>query len=236
MTSVDKSTQQSLPPVSDSERVIEPSSGDRSHLRKMKPWQQLLLGGVLPIAAFTLVEQIYGTWGGLIAGLVFGLGEVIFEFQQTRRVQAITWISTGLILVLGSISLLDDNPVFFKLQPAILTFVFAIALWVSHWMKKPLLLMFALKTNPHLPPHAVQALFGMNFRFGFVALALGLISVHAAYQWSTAAWAILKAVGFPVALVLFMLIEVFFLRRRIHRDEDAATAASTRSKSDASLP
>ena len=38
------------------------------------PLRALLLGGLLPVIAFTVIEEVYGTLWGLIAGMVFGVG------------------------------------------------------------------------------------------------------------------------------------------------------------------
>ncbi len=39
----------------------------------------LVFGGLLPIIAFTVIEEYYGPFYGLIAAPVFGLGELTYE-------------------------------------------------------------------------------------------------------------------------------------------------------------
>jgi hypothetical protein len=53
--------------------------------------------------------------------------------------------------------------------------------------------------------------------------------VHAAYHWSTAAWATLKGIGVPVIFGIYMFIEIMVIRWRVRRDRlnpDAAQTAS----------
>ena len=88
----------------------------------------LFFGGLLPIIAFTVIEEKYGIIAGLIAGMIFGLGEIIYEYITVKKVSTITWIGNGLILGLGGISLISNEGVWFKLQPAILEFGFFIFL------------------------------------------------------------------------------------------------------------
>ncbi len=176
-----------------------------------------LIGGLLPILAFTLVEQYYGVVGGLIAGILFGLGEMVWEYKRDGRIQRITIGANLLVVLLGVVSLFEGDGFWFKLQPAILLFIFGAILLVSSLMKKPFLVAMAKKQNPELPEAAEHALRGMNFRISFVFFALTALSVHAALAWSTAAWATLKGVGVPAILVVYMLLEALAIRLRIKR-------------------
>lgn len=171
-----------------------------------------MVGGLLPVIAFTVVEQWYGPMGGAIAGIVFGGGEICWEIWRTGRVQKITWISNLLVIAFGALSLWKSNGVFFKLQPAALLLLFTVLLFVTSFTKKPFLALLAQKQNPNLPPEALALLTGMNLRLGFLFLLLTAVSVHAAFYWSTVAWATLKGVGLPVLLGIYMLIEFGWLK------------------------
>jgi intracellular septation protein len=183
----------------------------------------IFLGGILPVAAFALVENFYGTMGGLIAGIAFGVGELTYEYVRFRKVQWITIIGNLLVIALGGLSLFEDNPVFFKLQPAILIFVFAALLIGSSLIGKPFLVEVSRKQMPNAPEVVRKNLSGMNFRLGFCMLGIGVLSVYAAYYWSTAAWAMLKGIGVPIILVLYMAVEILVIRwwarKRMRREQ-----------------
>jgi intracellular septation protein len=174
----------------------------------------LLLGGLLPIAAFAIVESFYGTIGGLIAGIVFGAGELAWEYRRFGRFQGLTLGSNALVIVLGVVSLYEGTGLWFKLQPAIILFILAVILIGSRVMGRPLLNEFLKKQNPQAPPQAHEFLKGVTLRMGFALLGITLIAVHAAIEWSTPAWATFKAVGAPVLLVVYMGIEVLVIRMR----------------------
>ena len=82
--------------------------------------RSLLVAGLLPVIAFTVIEEVYGTVAGLIAGMVFGVGEIVYEWRTMGKVQPMTWGGNGMLLVLGGISLLTKEGVWFKLQPSII--------------------------------------------------------------------------------------------------------------------
>ncbi|MEK2690459.1 inner membrane-spanning protein YciB [Bdellovibrio sp. GT3] len=177
----------------------------------------VFFAGLLPVIAFTVIEEYYGTIAGLIAGMVFGVGEICFELYKHKKVQKITWIGNGLLLVLGGVSLLSDEGIWFKLQPALMEAVFAVALWISVLMKKPLIVVLAEQQGQKLPEFMKSRMSGMTFRMGiFFAIHTGL-AVWAAFYWSTSAWALLKGVGLTVSLIVYMLAEIFYIRRAAMR-------------------
>lgn len=181
-------------------------------MNKQPSKMTFLIGGLLPVIAFTLVEQFYGAIGGAIAGIVFGLGEIGWEYRRMGKVQNITWVSNGLVLVFGLLSLWEDNGVFFKLQPAALLLLFAFLLFGSSLMKKPFLSAMARKQNPHLPVEALAFIDKLNFRLGIFFLFLTALSVYAAFYWTTVAWAFLKGIGLPILLGAYILAEVAWMR------------------------
>lgn len=178
-------------------------------------WRSLVFGGLLPLVAYTVIENEYGTRWGLVAGLAFGLGEILWEWTRHRRVNRLTWISNGLLLALGGLSLLSEDGLWFKLQPAILEAVFAVALIGSLW-RGGNLLSSLMNASGQPPPPALQPfLRGLCFRTGLFFALQAALATHAAFFWSTEAWVLLKGVGVTVSFVIYLGIELIFLRQRL---------------------
>ncbi|MBX3040749.1 MAG: septation protein IspZ [Bdellovibrionaceae bacterium] len=186
---------------------------------RKKPWGSLFWGGLVPIIAFTVIEDQYGTWWGLIAGLVFAFGEMAFEFQRTRKISRLTLISSCLLIGLGLVSLWTDDGIWFKLQPALFEGFFALALWASLFFKQNLIEWMAAAQGQPLPEPARPFMRGLTFRMGlFFAVQAGL-ATWAAFAWSTQAWALLKGVGILIFLALYMGLEFLLLRHRFRNLE-----------------
>lgn len=175
----------------------------------------LFFGGLLPVIAFTVIEEKYGTMAGLIAGLVFGFGEVVYEIIKYKKVSTITWVGNGLLFIMGGVSLFTQDGLWFKLQPAIFEFGFFIFLSGSTIAKKPFLKLMIEKQNPQAPQFLKDAMGGLTLRLGLFFLAHAIIATYAAYYWSTEAWAILKGVGLTVSMIVYMVVEVIFMRLRL---------------------
>lgn len=177
----------------------------------------LIFGGLLPIIAFTVIEDQYGPLWGLIAAMVFGAFEIIFEKIKYKKVNGITWMGNGLVFGLGIVSIFTQDGLWFKLQPAILEVFFAGMLWVTQYLGKPLIVELSKKQNPNLPPQVLEFLKGVNFRCGIFFLIQAAIAVWAAYEWTTAQWALLKGVGLTVSFILYMVVEIVIFRLRMKK-------------------
>lgn len=175
----------------------------------------LFFGGLLPVIAFTFIEEYYGIIPGLIAGMIFGLGEIIWELYRHKKVQKITWIGNGMLLVLGGVSLISSEGIWFKLQPALMEGAFALVLWGSLIMKKPLLVYLAEQQGQTFPEEIKSRMNGITFRVGVFFAIHAALATWAALYWSTTNWALLKGVGLTVSFILYLVIEALLLRRAI---------------------
>lgn len=181
----------------------------------------LLLGGILPVIIFTVIEEKYGTYWGLIAGMVFGLGEILYEKIKFKKIDTITWVGNGLLVGMGIISLFTSEGIWFKLQPALIELFMAGLLMGSTLMGKPFLIMMAKKQNTFaqmpapIRPLMEKQFSGFNFRIGLFFLAHAILAAWAALYWSTRAWAILKGVGLTASLIAYMGLEIILMRSKM---------------------
>ncbi|OFZ31318.1 MAG: intracellular septation protein [Bdellovibrionales bacterium RIFCSPHIGHO2_01_FULL_40_29] len=177
----------------------------------------LVFGGILPIIAFTIIEEKYGTMAGLIAGMVLGVAEIIYETVRYRKVSTMTWIGNGMLLSLGIISLISSEGIWFKLQPALLEFGFFIFLSGSWLMKKPFMKLMIEKQNPTAPDFLKDRMSGMTLRLGIFFLLHAMIATWAAFFWSTEHWALLKGVGITISMIVYMAAEIIWMRRQLRK-------------------
>lgn len=174
-------------------------------------------GGLLPVIAFTIIEEKWGTVAGLVAGMIFGVGEIIYELLKYKKVSLVTWIGNGLLLGLGAISLVSNDGIWFKLQPALFEYGFFLFLVGSWFFKKPFLVLMMEKQNPMAPDFLKQRMSGMTFRLGLFFLAHGVLATWAAFRWSTESWALLKGVGLTVSMIVYMALEVIVARLQLQK-------------------
>lgn len=175
----------------------------------------LFFGGLLPVIAFTVIEEMYGVIAGLVVGMIFGCGEICFELYKYKKIQKITLIGNGLLIGLGLVSLLSSEGIWFKLQPALMEALFAVVLAGSVFLKKPLLLYLAEQQGHQFPEVVRSKMSGITLRVGLFFAAHAILATWAALEWSSTNWALLKGVGLTVSFIVYLVIEGFFLRRSV---------------------
>lgn len=177
----------------------------------------LLFGGILPVIAFTVIEEKFGIIWGVIAGMVFSVGEMAWEWVRERRISSVTLGVSLMILVLGAISLWANDGIWFKLQPALSEAAFCLLLLGSLILGKPFLVAAMEKQGAVLPPPVKAAMPGLTFRLAIFFGLHALLATWAALHWSTSAWALLKGVGFTGSFLLYMGLEILWIRRVVRR-------------------
>jgi len=181
-----------------------------------------LLPGLLPLIIFMIVDGIWGTQAGLITALIFGFGELIIILLKERRFDWFIIFDTGLLMLLGAVSLLSNNDIFFKLKPAFINLIFCVIIGLSAFSNKNLLMLYSKRYVKDLPDDSnfheeMQNTFRMIF---WLFVFQTLLIVYSAFFMSKAAWAFISGA------LLYILFAAFFgwqyLSRRIKAKKQPA--------------
>jgi intracellular septation protein len=71
----------------------------------------------LPALAYWYLETYYTLEIALIGGIILGVIEMLLEKKFTGHVHTLSKLNIALIVILGGVSLIAKEGVFFKLQP-----------------------------------------------------------------------------------------------------------------------
>ena len=99
-----------------------------------------LLPGLLPLFIFILADEIWGTQVGLYVALGFGIGEFLFYYIRDKKIDKFILLDTGLLIVLGIVSIVLENDLFFKIKPALIEFILLIIIALSLWGPRNLIM------------------------------------------------------------------------------------------------
>lgn len=147
--------------------------------------------GFIPIFVFIVADEFFGTEIGLLVAIAVGIGYLIYYLLRYRRLEKFILFDTALIIVLGGISLLLHDEIFFKLKPALLELVMVILLGIHAFSSKPIMLMMSQRYlgEMELGAEQVRMLNRLSRVLFFVFLGHTLLIVYSAYYWSKEAWA-----------------------------------------------
>lgn len=174
-----------------------------------------LLPGFIPLFVFIAIDEIWGTRAGLVAALIIGVAEMVWIWIREKRFDGFVLVDTGLLLVLGSISIVLDNDIFFKLKPGLVELILCVVLAISAFSK---LNIIGLMTKRYMKDMELDDLQVAQFRkttqlMFFVFLIHTLLVFYSAFYLSNEAWAFISGGLFYILFGLVFGYE--FIRMKL---------------------
>jgi isopentenyldiphosphate isomerase/intracellular septation protein A len=183
-----------------------------------------LLPGFIPLFAFIIADDIWGTRAGLIVAVAFGAGELIFYWIRDRRFDSFILLDTLLITVLGAISYILDNDVFFKIKPALIGVLMCVFLGISAFTPGNFLLMMSKRymKGVELNPEQYKQ-FRMNIRAMFwIFSGYTLLVFYSVWFMSKEAWAFISGGLFYILFGVYFAFELgktWLKKRKLAKEE-----------------
>jgi len=176
-----------------------------------------LLPGFLPLFVFIAADEIWGTTVGLIVAIVFGVGQLAFTFIKEKRIDRFTLLDTGLIIVLGGISIIFDNDIFFKIKPGLIELIMVAILGISVFTPVNILFSMSKRYMGDIEMNDTMAkLMKRSILFMFVLFFLHTILVfYSAFYLSKEAWAFISGGLFYILFGVYAAYE--FVRAKIKK-------------------
>jgi len=147
--------------------------------------------GFLPIFIFIVTDELYGTKIGLIIAIFSGLVYLGYYFIRFKKIEKMILLDTALILAMGSISLIFENDLFFKIKPALIELILVAILGIHAFSSRPILLdMQKRYVGEIVIPEAQVRMLKQLSRLLFVVILLHTLAIgYTAYYSSKEMWA-----------------------------------------------
>ena len=167
-----------------------------------------LLSSLIFAVAFSLTGNIYVA---AVAGIAFGLGQIIWTKTRSRPTDALQWMSLGLVITFGGATLFTQNPLFIKIKPAVIYLVVGAFMCMPGWMDR------------YMPDIVMENAPDVPRTFGFLWAGLmfitAIVTAVVAFRYDDMIYAsYLATVPLLSKSVLFglqYLVTRVFVRRRI---------------------
>jgi len=168
-----------------------------------------LLPGLLPLLVFIVVDELYGTEAGLIVAVSFGIIQILYTYLKEKVFDKFTLFDTLLIVVLGSISYILDNDIFFKLKPGLIGIILSVLLGVSAFSKINFVAMMSKRYMNGIDFNEAQV---KQFNYSikvlfFIFLFHTLLVIYAAFFLSKEAWAFISTALFYILFGAYFIYE-----------------------------
>jgi intracellular septation protein len=170
----------------------------------------------IPALAYWYLETYYTLEIALVGGIVLGVLEMLLEKKFTGHVHTLSKLNVILIVILGGISLIAKEGLFFKLQPTLTGFALGGFLLYKKLKGQSLMIEMMNDLNQKLPlPEIIYR--KMEGHMTFFLFIFALFMAWVAVKESTATWLFWKTGGFYIAFGAFMVVEMIFIRMMIWR-------------------
>lgn len=176
-----------------------------------------LIPGMLPLIIFIAADSLWGTKIGLIVAVSVGILEIIVSYIKEKFLDKFILLDIGLIIVLGIVSIILENPIFFKLKPALIELIFCIILGVSVFSTQNIMLMMSKRymKNVEFSEEQINELNRSLRALFFIFIFHTVLIVYAAFFLSKGAWAFISGGLFYIIFFIYFVFEL--VRKKFNR-------------------
>ena len=165
---------------------------------------------------------LQGTLAATLAFMVAAVASIVVGLTLVGRVSPMVWLSTGLIVGFGAITLYLRDPRFIQMKPTIIYLLFAGTLLAGLVRRKPMLRWLFGPVFPGLSDEGWLKL-SRNWALFFLALAVANEVMRATLSFDT--WLTLKVWGVSVLSFIFAIANMpMLLRHGLNPDDKAKVA------------
>lgn len=145
------------------------------------------------------------------------LAQVAILKLLRRKVDMMLWVSLGLVIVLGGLTIWFHNKTFIMWKPTGLYWSFALAFWASQALFGTNLLKKLLGEQLELPEDVWRRL---NLAWVLFFGAMGLANLWVAYSFEEETWVSFKAFGATGLMFLFFIGQGIYLSRHMPDEQE----------------
>jgi len=175
--------------------------------------------GFLPLLIFIVADSIWGTEIGLIVAVVSGILEMAYSYFKEKFLDKFILLDTGLIVAMGGVSIALNDPIFFKLKPALIELIFCFIIAVSVFSPVNMMIMMASRymKNMKLSEEQIKQMNSSLRVLLYLFLLHTALIVYSAFFMSKGAWAFISGGLFYIIFGVYFVFEI--LRKKIKQKQ-----------------
>ncbi len=183
-----------------------------------------LLPGFIPLFVFIIADEIWGTKIGLFVAVAVGVAEMGWVGIKEKRFDKFILFDTILLVVLGAVSIILDNDIFFKLKPGLIELILVAVLAVSAFSKINIIGIMGkryLKDTDLNETQLSQMRKSLKVLF-YIFSGHTLLVFYATFFMSKEAWAFISGGLFYILFGVYFIFELFKQKRnnkKLHDEE-----------------
>ncbi len=171
----------------------------------------------IPILLFFITYKFYDIYIATGVIIVATIIQVSITWFKYKKVEAMQWITLGLIIVMGGATIYLQNEEFIKWKLTIIEWLFGLAFLASQFFGKKTFVERMMGANLELPVPVWKKL---NLAWATFFISVGFINIYVMQNFDTDDWVNFKTFGVPGLMILFIIIQMLFIYKHIPETED----------------
>lgn len=144
--------------------------------------------------------------------IVATLAQILWLKARGRKVDTMLWVSLGLVTALGSATIYFHSESFIKWKPTVLYWVMGASLLVGQLIFKKNGIKSLMGAQMALPDSIWRI---VNLSWVAFFAVMGFLNLWVAFNFPTSTWVNFKLFGGLGLMLLFVLVQAFFLNKHI---------------------
>ncbi len=177
-----------------------------------------ILTDLFPVILFFVAYKLAGIYTATAVAIGASIVQVGWNRWRHGRVETMHWVTLGLLLFFGGLTLLLRDPVFIKWKPTVVNWLFAAAFLGSALFMERSLLQRMMDHAVTLPDAVWKRL---NLAWVGFFLFIGAANLYVAYNFPEETWVDFKLFGMMGLTLLFLVAQGFYLSRYIELNEES---------------
>ena len=175
-----------------------------------------LFADFFPILLFFIAYKMYDIYVATAVAIVASLAHVAFSYAKYKKVENMQWITLGLIVLFGGLTLALRDPAFIMWKPTVVNLLFALAFLGSQYIGEKSFVERMMGASITLPK---QEWIKLNFSWVLFFAFLAVLNIYVAYSFSEETWVNFKLFGMMGLTFLFIIAQGIYLTRYLKNNE-----------------
>ena len=171
----------------------------------------------IPIILFFIAYKFYDIYVATAVVIVATIIQVGITWFKYKKVETMQWVTLGLILVMGGATIYLQNEQFIKWKLTIIEWLFGLAFIGSQFFGKKPLVERMMGASLELPAAIWKKL---NLMWATFFISVGFLNIYVMQNFNTDDWVSFKTFGVPGLMIVFIILQMFFIYKYIPDTEE----------------
>jgi isopentenyldiphosphate isomerase/intracellular septation protein A len=175
-----------------------------------------LAPGFLPLIVFIAADAFFAPGIAIAIAVGTAIIELIISYVKEKILDKFILLDVALIVLLGTVSILLENEIFFKLKPAVIELLFCVILGISVFSPVNIMLLMARRymKNIELGRAQIAQLTKSLRALFYIFLGHTVLIVYSAFFMSKQAWAFISGGLFYILFGVYFVFELIKNKRK----------------------